>query len=125
MDIHIEAPAPKLNELSSDAAAESSSAMRERIEAARDVQAARFSKSKTKCNARMEHRQIKKHCGLKSEHRAILEQAMEQLQLSARAYARILKLSRTIADLARCDKIDAAHLLEAIQYRNLDRQVFY
>jgi len=125
IDIHIEAPPPRLQELGDDQPAESSAAMRERLESARALQVDRFRKNKTTCNARMEHKQIKEHCVLEKEHRAILEQAMEQLHLSARAYDRILKLSRTIADLAGSDRIDAPHLLEAIQYRNLDRQVFY
>ena len=73
----------------------------------------------------MEHKEIRKHCALGESQAALLEQAMEQLQLSARAYDRILKVSRTIADIAGSELIETPHLLEAIQYRSLDRQVFY
>jgi magnesium chelatase family protein len=69
--------------------------------------------------------QIKKHCSLDRELGDLLQQAMEQLHLSARAYDRVLKVSRTIADLAGAEHIESAHLLEAIQYRSLDRNVFY
>ena len=73
----------------------------------------------------MSHAQIRKHCALDSTLGDLLQQAMEQLSLSARAYDRILKVARTIADITFAERIEAPHLLEAIQYRSLDRTVFY
>lgn len=125
IDLHIEAPALSLTELRSDKAGESSAAIRERVEAARTRQHARFTGSKTVANARMTHAQIRKHCALDSTLGDLLQTAMEQLSLSARAYDRILKVARTISDLAGSEKIESKHLLEAIQYRSLDRAVFY
>jgi magnesium chelatase family protein len=99
--------------------------IRARVHTARTVQHNRFSSSKTTANARMTHSQIRKHCGIDSTLGDLLQQAMEQLSLSARAYDRILKVARTIADLAGAERIESPHLLEAIQYRSLDRAVFY
>jgi magnesium chelatase family protein len=99
--------------------------MRSRIAAARTRQHARFSGTKITSNARMTHAQIRRHCAIDAALGDLLQQAMEQLSLSARAYDRILKVARTIADLAGADRIEAPHLLEAIQYRSLDRAVFY
>jgi magnesium chelatase family protein len=73
----------------------------------------------------MQHSQIRNHCQISAEQGVLLQQAMEQLALSARAYDRILKVARTIADLADSTTIDTAHLLEAIQYRSLDRNLFF
>jgi len=125
IDIHIEAPALSVAELRRDHGGEPSSAMRSRVEQARAIQRARFKGSKTTANARMTQPQLKKFCPIDSSLGDLLQQAMEQLSLSARAYDRILKVARTIADLAGADKIAAPHLLEAIQYRSLDRNVFY
>lgn len=107
---------------------ETSTAMREHIIAARVRQAKRFADVKThltSCNARMSHAEIRAHCAIDKAQAELLAQAMEQLSLSARAYDRILKVARTIADLAGTDNIEAPHLLEAIQYRSLDRALFY
>lgn len=125
IDIHVEAPALSVQELQSPKQSESSETLRERIEAARLHQAQRFNNTPTNANARMSHRQIRAHCKLSSETGKLLEQAMEQLQLSARAYDRILKVARTIADLDDSQTMETPHVLEAIQYRSLDRQVFY
>ena len=125
IDIHVEAPALSLTELRSEQTGESSAAIRGRVEAARDRQRARFRTSRTAANARMSQAQIKEHCRLDPALGDLLQQAMEQLHLSARAYDRILKVARTIADLAGAERIAAPHLLEAIQYRSLDRNVFY
>ena len=104
---------------------ESSATIRERVEAARVRQLARFTGTRAVANAGMSQTQIKKYCPLDPTLGDLLQQAMEQLQLSARAYDRILKVARTIADLAAADRIAAPHLLEAIQYRSLDRRLFY
>lgn len=125
IDIHVEAPALSFAELRTTQAGETSAAMRARVEQARCVQRGRFATSRTVANARMSQAQIKKHCHLEPALGDLLQQAMEQLSLSARAYDRILKVARTIADLAGAERIAAPHLLEAIQYRSLDRSVFY
>jgi len=125
IDIHVEAPALSLTELRTEKTAEPSGDIRTRVETARTVQRDRFRDSRTGANARMTQAQIKRHCHLDSPLGDLLQQAMEQLSLSARAYDRILKVARTIADLAAAEHIAAPHLLEAIQYRSLDRNVFY
>ncbi len=125
IDLHVEAPALSLTELRSDKSGESSSAMRERIEQARQLQLIRFKGTTLTANTRMLPSQIKKFCAIDSSMGDMLQQAMEQLSLSARAYDRILKVARTIADLAESERIQSNHLLEAIQYRSLDRNVFY
>jgi magnesium chelatase family protein len=125
IDIHVEAPALSLTELRSDQVAESSAVLRERIEAARQRQRTRFHGSKIAANARMSPAQLKRCCAIDTALGDLLQHAMEQLALSARAYDRILKVARTIADLAGAERIEPPHLLEAIQYRSLDRNVFY
>ncbi|MGD1031690.1 MAG: YifB family Mg chelatase-like AAA ATPase [Opitutaceae bacterium] len=122
IDIHIEAPAVTFEELRSAEPGEASAPIRERVLRARDKQMARFSGSDTMANARMTHAQLRKHCALDPALGDLLQQAMEKLSLSARAYHRILKVARTIADLADAENIGAPHLLEAIQYRTLDRE---
>lgn len=125
IDLHVEAPALSFTELRSVQPGENSDAMRTRVEASRRQQHARFAGTKVTSNARMSHAQIRRHCTVDSALGDLLQQAMEQLHLSARAYDRILKVARTIADLAEAEKIAAPHLLEAIQYRSLDRKLFY
>jgi magnesium chelatase family protein len=128
IDLHIEAPSLRIEELRNSEPGESSGLMRARCESARALQNLRFEKTElaaNRCNARMSHSQIRKHCEINKEQGDLLQQAMEQLSLSARAYDRILKVSRTIADLAGTDQIETPHLLEAIQYRSLDRNLFY
>ena len=93
---------------------------------ARAAQQARFhGHPKVTCNAVMRSKEIHKHCHLEDEARDLLKMAMTELNFSARAYDRILKVARTIADLAGAERIASPHLLEAIQYRSLDRNVFY
>jgi magnesium chelatase family protein len=125
IDLHVEAPALSLAELRAAQPGESSGTMRQRVEVARERQRLRFAGSRTAANARMTQTQIKRHCHLDESLGDLLQQAMEQLSLSARAYDRILKVARTIADLAGAEAIAGPHLLEAIQYRSLDRSVFY
>jgi magnesium chelatase family protein len=121
IDLHTEAPALTLAELRNSQLGETSSAMRGRIEAARHRQLLRFAGGTGTTNARMGHAQIRRHCAIDARLGDLLQQAMEQLRLSARAYDRILKVARTIADLAGADVIAREHLLEAIHYRSLDR----
>lgn len=125
IDLHIEAPALSISELRSDRAGESTAAIRERVEEARQRQLIRFRGTSLTANSRMPPAQLKKFCALDATLGDLLQQAMEQLSLSARAYDRILKVARTIADLAGAERIASPHLLEAIQYRSLDRNVFY
>lgn len=125
IDIHVEAPAVQYRDLSSNESAEPSSVILERVIRARECQRGRFASGrKTTCNARMGNSQIKKFCALDSTGQEMLRHAMEDLQLSARAYDRILKVARTIADLAGAENIDSAHIGEAIQYRTLDRRLW-
>ena len=125
IDLHIEVPALTIEELRSGEPGESSTSIRERVSVARNLQVTRFAGTDATCNARMQHRQIRSHCAIGREQGDLLQQAMEELSLSARAYDRILKVSRTIADLASQEEIGTDHLLEAIQYRSLDRNLFY
>ena len=128
IDLHIEAPSLRIQELRNSEPGESSGVMRARCESARALQNVRFGETElasNRCNARMSHSQIRKHCEINKEQGDLLQQAMEQLSLSARAYDRILKVARTIADLADTEQIETPHLLEAIQYRSLDRNLFY
>ena len=125
IDLHVEAPALSMAELRSEVPGEASGTMRSRVNLARARQHQRFAGTKITSNARMTHAQIRRHCTIDSTLGDLLQQAMEQLSLSARAYDRILKVARTIADLAGAETIEGNHLLEAIQYRSLDRNVFY
>lgn len=125
IDLHIEAPALSVGDLRSETTGEPSVPLRERVQAVRAVQHARFAGTRITSNARMTHAQIRRFCAINSALGDLLQHAMEQLHLSARAYDRILKVARTIADLAHAPQIEGPHLLEAIQYRSLDRTVFY
>ena len=125
IDIHVEAPALSIEELRDSKESESSSIIRGRVEQARQRQGNRFADSKIHSNARMPQSFIRKHCAIPSSLGNLLQQAMEELHLSARAYNRIIKVARTIADLTDSEEIAANHLLEAIQYRSLDRNLFY
>ncbi len=124
IDIHIEVPAVPYKELSTDFSGESSVIIRDRVMKARDQQLGRFKGDKIYCNEQMKPRHIKKYCKLSGDAQGLLDTAMHKLGLSARAYTRILKVSRTIADLEGLEDIHSHHVSEAIQYRTLDRGVF-
>ena len=125
VDLHVEVPTVKFREISSDRTGEPSAQIRERVVAARRRQQERFKdKPKITCNARMGSRELKAYCALDAATMELLKFAMADLNLSARAYDRILKVARTIADLAGTEAIAADHISEAIQYRSLDRQLW-
>jgi magnesium chelatase family protein len=122
IDIHIEVTPVPFEKLTEERLAERSTSIRKRVTAARDIQTARFRESeKTHYNAQMSTKDIRKHCVLDEASKEMLKNAMERLNLSARAYDRILKVARTIADLEATEKLDGTHIAEAIQYRSLDR----
>jgi magnesium chelatase family protein len=125
IDIHVEVPAVQYSELTSTQAAEPSASIRERVLAARSIQQQRFAATpKIRCNARMTSKALRAHCALDEDSRELLRMAMHELNLSARAHDRILKVARTIADLEAAPAIGAQHLSEAIQYRTLDRNLW-
>jgi magnesium chelatase family protein len=121
IDIHIDVPAVKVSELSAQEASEGSAEIRERVGRARMLQHERFAGEPVFCNAQMTPRLIRKHCQLGPATQTLLERAITKYGLSARAYDRILKVSRTIADLAGKEQLSEAHISEAVQYRTLDR----
>ncbi len=123
IDIQIEVPSVKYKELSAEHGGEPSDNIRDRVNNTRHIQADRFKKTKTNCNAQMSPRQITKYCGVDEEGHRLLENVVDKLGMSARAHSRILKVARTIADLEECENIKPHHLSEAIQYRSLDREV--
>lgn len=125
IDIHIEVPAVPYKELSTEYSGERSEEIRKRVLSARGIQLGRFQDDrKIYSNGQMKTRHIKKYCRLNPDAQSLLEMAMHKLALSARAYTRILKLSRTIADLGASEEIHPHHVSEAIQYRTLDRGLF-
>lgn len=125
IDLHVEVPAVNFRDISSSSKAESSAEIRDRVVAARQVQIDRFaSRPKISCNARMGQRELKAHCAIDETTVDLLKNAMQDLNLSARAYDRILKVARTIADLAQSQSVTSDHVAEAIQYRSLDRQIW-
>lgn len=123
IDIHIEVTPVSFDELTDDRVGEPSDKIRERVIDARIVQEARFKEQDhLHCNAQMASNEVKKICPINEEGNELLKTAMDRLNLSARAYDRILKVARTIADLAKSEEIKTEHLAEAIQYRSLDRE---
>jgi magnesium chelatase family protein len=123
IDIHIDAPAVDIADIQESGKGEDSKSIRDRVEKCRHIQSERFKDLKSQTNASMSDPMVEKVCKLNPENKNILLQAMNHLSLSVRAYTRILKVSRTIADLDRSESIQKNHLLEAIQYRNLDRKI--
>jgi magnesium chelatase family protein len=124
VDLQVEVAALTSDEIASTDPAEASSSIRERVEGARHIQRERFRRTSIQCNAEMTTRHMRRACELDPPSRRLLGAAIERLGLSARAHDRILKVARTIADLAACEHIEAGHVAEAVQYRALDRAYF-
>ena len=125
IDIHVEVPLVNFRDLTSDTnTGESSAVIRERVAAARNIQVARLKTAKLSTNAAMGAKQVRECCKLDAEGKGYLEHAMEQMNFSARAHDRILKVARTLADLAGKPDITSNEVLKAIQFRSLDRQLF-
>jgi magnesium chelatase family protein len=123
IDLHVEVVPVSFDEMTAKRKAETSSEIRERVVNAREIQSTRFAgQSNIYSNAMMPSNMVKDICEINEAGRTLLKTAMERLGLSARAYDRILKVSRTIADLAGSETIKTEHLAEAIQYRSLDRE---
>lgn len=121
-DIHIEVPPVDYDDLTAKSGEESSAEIKKRVNKARKIQTERYKSSKTTCNARLNESELEKFCEITEDASELLKTAFENLGLSARAYNRILKVARTIADLDGSDKIQLQHIAEAIQYRSLDRK---
>jgi len=125
IDLHLEVAAVTFKDLTDGPPGESSADIRARVLAARKIQQERFKHSRrVRCNADMGRRDMKIHCALDRQALGLLEAAMSDMELSARAYDRILKVARTIADLKGSDAITPDHIGEAVQYRSLDRQLW-
>ena len=124
IDIHIEVPRVNCREVMKKSSTESSSTIRKRVEAARNIQRKRFIKDNIYSNAQMSRKNIEKYCKIDQNGENLIYKAMEKLNLSTRAYDRILKVARTIADLEHSENIEISHLSEAIQYRSLDRKLW-
>ena len=123
IDLHVEVTPVSFTELSNKTKGENSSSIRERVIKAREIQTLRYKETPgTYANAQMSSKQLAENCSITQAGEALLKKAMEKLNLSARAFDRILKVSRTIADLSSCTDIKVEHLAEAIQYRSLDRE---
>lgn len=121
-DIHVEVPPVKFDELRSSEITESSAEIKKRVDAARKIQRERFEGSSTLCNAKINAEQFEKACIIDKAAEKTLKDAFESLGLTARAYDRVLKVARTIADLEQSEVIRSEHVLEAVQYRSLDRK---
>ena len=125
IDLHVEVAAVTFQDLTGGPPGEPSADIRARVLDARKLQRERFNKSRrTRCNADMGRREMKTHCALDRHALGMLEAAMSDMELSARAYDRILKVARTLADLKGCESITPDHIGEAVQYRSLDRQLW-
>ena len=122
IDLQIEVDNVTYDDLTSESVAEDSATVKARVNAARAIQTARYAGTGVHCNARMTSSMLNKYCALDSDAQVLLKNAFERLDLSARAYTRILKVARTIADLAASPQVKAEHVAEAIQYRNADRK---
>ena len=125
IDIHIEVPPVEYDDLTAKSDEEKSEVIRSRVDAARSIQTARFAGTPTKCNARIESSQFEEVCQMDDRADRMLKNAFDKLNLTARAYDRIVKVARTIADLDQSEIIRASHISEAIQYRTLDRKYWH
>jgi len=123
IDIHIEIPSLRYRDLTSQAEAETSRQIRERVKRARFIQAERLKDVHPPVNAQMSVPDIKKFCAIDEASHKLLEMAVDKLGMSARTFTRILKIARTIADLEEERDIQSRHIAEAVQYRNLDRKI--
>lgn len=122
LDLHIEVPPVDFESLSSKTKPESSSDIRKRVNKAREIQIKRYKNSSVKCNAHLPSHLISEACSLTDDAKKVLKMAFDNMKLSARGYDKILKISRTIADLDNSEKVTAMHISEAVQYRSLDRK---
>ena len=124
IDIHIEVPSVKYKDLSDESSGEKSEIIRKRIKIARDIQLKRFKEDRIFSNSQMSYRMVKKYCGLCQNSMDLLKTAITELGFSARCYDKILRVSRTIADLEGKQNIEVDHVSEAIQYRSLDKNIW-
>lgn len=124
IDVHVEVPAVPAETLIRPAAGEASGVIQSRILEARARQQRRLAATGALTNARMRHREVQQWCGLHGSAAALMRQAVDEWRLSARAYDKLLRLARTIADLAASESIQSDHLAEALQYRSLDRRLW-
>ena len=122
IDLQIEVDSVPVSEINQAESSEPSAAVAARIRKARDIQLGRYSGSGKHCNAQLSNTEVKQFCALNDEAARLLNAAVEKLRLSMRAYQRILKVARTVADLEGEDKISSVHIAEAIQYRELDQK---
>ncbi|MEG1706735.1 MAG: ATP-binding protein, partial [Clostridia bacterium] len=122
IDLHVEVDSVSYSEMQEDTLSEDSATVKERVNAVRSIQKSRFVGSNINCNAQMGSAEIKKYCKLDEESAELIKNAFVKLNLSARAYNRILKVARTIADMDLSANIKASHISEAVQYRSLDRK---
>lgn len=122
IDIHVEADSISYEDLRDESLSEDSASVRARVNAARELQKVRYASAGIYSNAQMNNAQIKEFCRIDDESAALIKTSFEKFRMSARAYNRILKVARTIADLEACEKISSAHIAEAIQYRTLDKK---
>lgn len=125
LDIHVEVPAAPYEQLASAELGMSSAAIREQVTAARQLQAARFRGTRILYNGQMTSRQIRQHCRLNAAGMSLMKNSVNELGLSARAHDKVLRVARTIADLDHCQDIQVDHLNEAVNYRQLDRQIWH
>jgi magnesium chelatase family protein len=125
IDLHIEVPAVRYQDMRGAATGDTSAAIRQRVAAARAMQQARFAgNARVACNAAMGAKEMQRHAAVEAEAQDLLKMAMTELNFSARAYDRVIKVARTIADMAGAATIGSAHISEAIQYRTLDRNLW-